>query len=116
MTEKRATYNVKSKSTGITPGALLDFTHEDYTPPTPADVRALKAMSEKTGRELCELIGIEDQRSWRRWSQEPEEPSARQIPYSAWRLLLLELGFVKPGRTKTVAKSRQSGKQQAESV
>lgn len=61
-------------------GAELKVSHDDA-------VRA--------GRELCILVGIEDQRTWRRWSQDSDAPGSRQIPYSAWRLLLLELGLTK---------------------
>jgi hypothetical protein len=92
MTDKRGTYNADGG--GITPAALLPYTDDRYQAPTPADVRALKSLSGLTGRELCLLAGVEDPRTWRRWSQESSEAGARQIPYSAWRLLLLEMNLV----------------------
>ncbi len=78
----------------LPPGTLLHFTDPEYTAPTAEDVRALKEISGLTGRELCALVGLEDTRTWRRWSQEARAPAGKQIPYSAWRLLLFELGLV----------------------
>lgn len=95
MSEDHAIYKVDGTPPEIRPAALLKFDDPGYQPPTPADVRALKAASGLTGRELCILVGIEDQRTWRRWSQDSDAPGSRQIPYSAWRLLLLELGLTK---------------------
>lgn len=93
MSEEHPKYQAGDAG-GITPGALLPFTDPEYSPPTPADVRALKARSGKTGRELCAIVGMEDHRTWRRWSQDADAAGHRKIPYSAWRLLLLELDLV----------------------
>ena len=76
---------------------LLRFADPDYEAPTAMDVRALKEVSGKTAQELCDLVGVEDKRSWRRWQQRPGEPGARQIPYAVWRLLLIELGSLDLG-------------------
>ena len=92
MSEEHAVYKVGGAQT-LPPGTLLRFSDPGYTQPAAADVRALKEISGLTGRELCALAGVEDHRTWRRWSQEPGQAGARQIPYSAWRLLLLELGL-----------------------
>jgi hypothetical protein len=94
MTEKRAEYK-SGASPGTLPSAtLLRFSHPEYEHPTPADVRTLKDISGLTGKELCEMAGVLDARTWRRWSQESDKAGARPIPYSTWRLLLLELGIV----------------------
>ena len=39
------------------------------------------------------VLSGEDSRTWRRWSQGEGEQGDRKIPYSAWRLLLIELGL-----------------------
>ncbi len=93
MSEQHSDYNLDNAIERITESALLAFTDDCYTHPTAADVRALKALSGLTGRELCLLAGVEDSRTWRRWSQGEGEQGARKIPYSAWRLLLIELGL-----------------------
>ncbi|GAB5451845.1 MAG: hypothetical protein Hals2KO_21730 [Halioglobus sp.] len=92
MSEERARYDTGGST--LPPGTLLRCTDPNYTTPTPEDVRTLKAISGLTGRELCALVGLEDARTWRRWSQDAGAAQARQIPYSAWRLLLFELGIV----------------------
>ena len=99
MTEEHAEYKVGGQPK-VSPGALKKFTDPGYRPPTAEDVRALKAISGLTGKELCALAGVEDHRTWRRWSQDPEQAGARQIPYSTWRLLLLELGLISGKKEK----------------
>lgn len=94
MSEERAKYEVTGSQGGLPPNTLLRYSHPDYQPPTYKEVRKLKDISGLTGKELCEIAGVADQRSWRRWSQDPDEPGARSISYSVWRLLLLELGIV----------------------
>lgn len=94
MTETRARYEVDRRPGVLPRGTLKRYTDPEYTPPTPADVRTLKAISGLTGRELSELAGMDDHRTWRRWSQDEDQAGHRRIPYSAWRLLVLELGLV----------------------
>lgn len=103
MSEQHADYNVENATERITEAALLPFTDDRYEHPTAADVRALKALSRLTGRQLCLLAGVEDLRTWRRWSQEEGEKGARKIPYSAWRLLLIELNLVDNARGSLAA-------------
>lgn len=95
MSETRGKYTVKRKAGTLPPGTLLRYTDPGYEPPSAEDVRLLKEISGYTGRELCELVGVDDHRTWRRWSQDADQPGARKIPYSAWHLLLRELGLVK---------------------
>lgn len=94
MSEERGKYDVAGTASELPAGTLVRFTDPAYQAPTPADIRTLKEISGMTGRELCALVGVEDQRTWRRWSQEASAPGARQMPYSAWRLLLIELGLI----------------------
>jgi len=94
MSEERATYRT-SKSPGKLPGGtLLKYTDPGYQEPTFEDVRTLKEISGKTGRELSELVGLKDNRTFRKWTAPPGASQKAQIPYSAWRLLLIELGIV----------------------
>lgn len=95
MSEQHPKYATKNEAK-LRESTLKRFDEDGYEHPTGDDVRALKAVSGLTGRELCTIAGVADQRSWRRWSQDAADAGARQIPYSAWRLLLLELGIVKP--------------------
>ena len=73
---------------------LLKFTDPEYQAPTHEDVKALKKQSGKTGKQLCTLAGIQDQRTFRRWMSPPDQPGAKQIPYANWRLMLIELELV----------------------
>ena len=92
MSEEHAKYDAGGGS--LPPGTLLKFTDDNYQEPTAEDVRTLRALSGLTGRELAELAGIADQRTFRRWTTPPGASGARQIPYAAWRLLLIETGMV----------------------
>tara|TARA_B100001540_G_scaffold145197_1_gene128741 strand:+ start:1418 stop:1741 length:324 start_codon:yes stop_codon:yes gene_type:complete len=94
VSEERGKHEV-DRPGGLPPGTLLRYADPEYQAPTPQDVRTLKTISGMTGRELCALVGMEDHRTWRRWSQEPDQAGHRQIPYAAWRLLVLELGLVR---------------------
>ncbi|MEM9151634.1 MAG: hypothetical protein AAGB19_14430 [Cyanobacteria bacterium P01_F01_bin.3] len=98
MTEKTATYDSGGPPRKLPLGTLLPRTDPSFQKPTPSDIRTLKAISGLTGRELSELVGLEDPRGWRRWSQDSDAPGARQIPYTAWRMLVLELGLAPAGQ------------------
>jgi hypothetical protein len=93
MTEKTAVYNVPGRAK-LRPGTLLRFTDPAYEAPTHEDLRALKEISGKTGGELAALVGLQDARTFRKWTAPPEANQRAQIPYAAWRLMLIELGMV----------------------
>lgn len=61
---------------------------KDWTPPTPAEVRELISLTELTGSQVAELVGVASARTVRRWvgGQSP-------IPYSAWALLCWAAGY-----------------------
>tara|TARA_R110000772_G_scaffold155953_1_gene267037 strand:+ start:2103 stop:2459 length:357 start_codon:yes stop_codon:yes gene_type:complete len=110
MSEDHAKYTVSTAPPALRPGTLLRFTDAGYQAPGAQDVRTLKAISGKTGRELTELVGIADQRTFRKWTA-PEGASQRsQIPYAAWRLLLIELGLVPETNTPTKDKGANLAK------
>ena len=93
MTETRAGYNVPGRPK-LRPGTLLRFTDPAYEAPTHEDLRALKELSGKTGGELSAIAGLQDSRTFRKWTAPPEANQRSQIPYAAWRLILIELGMV----------------------
>ena len=68
--------------------ALLLYTDPEYTPPTPAEVRMLLKDMELTGKRAAEIVGVSSGRTIRKWTG-----GTTVIPYSAWRLLLLEKWF-----------------------
>lgn len=93
MTETRGVYNVPGRQE-LRPGTLLRFTDPGYEPPTHEDLRTLKTLSGKTGGELAALVGLQDARTFRKWTAPPDANQRAQIPYAAWRLMLIELGML----------------------
>ena len=86
------------KEATLRPATLLRFSDEGYLPPDFKDVRILKAISGKTGSELGKLAGV-DGRVVRRWTAELDKQSSN-IPYSAWRVLLIECGYIENDEVK----------------
>src|SRR5690625_1310334 len=93
MSEEYPTYRTANSDTEVNPRTLLRSTDPGYERPTYADLRALKDRSGETGGRLAQRVGV-DPRTWRKWTAPPEAKNAQQIPYAAWRLLLVELGVV----------------------
>ncbi len=83
------------------PAIFKRFNETGYRPPSVDELRSLKEFSGLTGGELAKLAGV-DARTWRKWTAPPdnEKGSFRQIPYAAWRLLLIELGLLRENRDK----------------
>lgn len=73
---------------GIRATTMLLYTHPDYTPPTPMEVRALLKDMKLTGKEAAKILGVSSDRTIRKWTG-----GTTTMPYSAWRLLLLEKWF-----------------------
>jgi len=92
MTEQRATYHTGAPT--LRPETCFKFDHPEYDPPNDSDVRALKELTGMTGGELARMVGV-DARTWRAWSAPQSAERRQRIPYAAWRLLLIECGFVK---------------------
>ncbi len=83
---------------GLPDVVLLEFTEKDFRPPTPDEIRlafglCLKKNGDKyTGKDIADLLGV-NPRTTRRWlSVDPVE--RRDIPYAAWRLVLVAIGLV----------------------
>lgn len=92
MTEDRATYEVPGEE--VRREARLPYSDPDYSPPTPNEVRALLRKAGWTGSQAARRAGV-DGRTIRKWTG-----GERDIPYSAWRLLLIEAGFELEGRPR----------------
>lgn len=85
MTEERETYSVPGRLQ-IREACRLPFTDPHFCEPGPDDFRALLQQTGLTGARAGELVGV-DGRTIRRYVG-----GERKIPYSVWRLLLVETG------------------------
>ena len=84
MTEERGVYNVKG---GVRRETRLPFSDDRYQAPTPEEIRAAIAHGNYTGSQAGEILGVTG-RTVRKWTG-----GEREMPYSAWRLLLLDVGL-----------------------
>lgn len=89
MTEERAHYG-DFPPAQIRSTALLPYEDENYTPPTCDEFRAAMKLARLTGAAAGTLLGVQG-RGIRRWIG-----GEREIPYAAWRLLLIETRLVLP--------------------
>lgn len=95
-----AQYKVARKDLArIRSATLLPF-GQGYEPPTPDEVRALLVIAghvagkdKLTGSEAAQLVGV-NPRNVRKWTAPCDSSNHVQIPYAAWRLLLLHAGIV----------------------
>lgn len=105
MSEQRAMYNT---GTTISPQDLatrpccLPYADPGYRPPTPEEVSALiKGMgwSQNDAAKICGANYNPDKGSTtvRRWQTPASAADSREIPYAAWRLLLINAGLVREG-------------------
>ncbi len=95
MSETQSTYWVSGLSIGPRKELLLQFSNPNYEFPTSEDVKALVKQFNLTGGSVATLTGVEP-RTVRKWMAPDSAANHSKIPYAAWRLLLLELGLVKP--------------------
>ena len=76
------------------------FSDPGYIPPTWSDLRDLMALMGWQGADVAAITGAAStakagSRTVRRWTADPDKTQeARNIPYAAWRLLLIESGIV----------------------
>lgn len=78
----------------------LNKPNNGWVRPTPLEVRALivylgaqQGKEKLTGSEIANIVGA-DPRSIRRWTAPVDSSNSKNIPYAAWRLLLLSAGLV----------------------
>ncbi len=69
----------------------LPFSSELYRAPTKDEFRTVTQLLGLTGKQVADLVGAEDARTVRRWIG-----GERDIPYSVWRVLLIDAGLALP--------------------
>ena len=78
---------------------LVLHTDEQYKPPPPHILRAVREKYHLTQIDVAKMVGV----SWShkrgsstvaKWETDPSKKDHRQIPYSAWHLLLITLNVV----------------------
>ncbi len=91
--EDHASYTIDADTVAIRQSALEPFNSPTYTPPTWQEIRALLHKHHLTGSQVGALTGV-NPRAVRKWQAPPEASSHTEMPYSAWRLLLILTGEV----------------------
>lgn len=103
MTEERAEYRVPNQA-GIASLAefknrpcALPFSDPSYRPPTPEEVDALIRLSGWSQNQTAKITGAaynpkKGSTTVRKWRTAVDSPEHRDIPYAAWRLLLINAG------------------------
>ncbi len=76
------------------------YHHPDYRPPTPVEVDALIRLSGWSQSDTTKLVGVhynpkKGSSTIRKWRARADSGDYREIPYSAWRLLLLYADVVR---------------------
>jgi len=77
----------------------LPASHPDYCPPTPAELDALIKIMGWSQNDVARITGVnydpkKGSPTVRRWKAPVDKKDHRDIPYAAWRLLLLHSGAV----------------------
>lgn len=86
MSEKSPEYRASAQKE-LRRETRLPYTHPDYDPPGPDDFRLAMQLGSLTGAKAGDLVGVTG-RAIRRYVG-----GDRDIPYSVWRLLLVEIGL-----------------------
>jgi len=103
MSESKASYN-----TGTLPKTLNAFknrncsrlyTDDLYQAPTPEEVNQLIVLSGWSQNDVAKLVGVrwdtkKGSSTIRKWKSDKAKKDYREIPYSAWRLMLIYAGVV----------------------
>lgn len=80
-------------------GCAKLYTDEDYEPPTPDEVAQLIKLAGWSQNDAAKKVGVKwdtkkGSSTIRKWKSDKSLKDHREIPYSAWRLMLLEAGVV----------------------
>ena len=78
----------------------LPFDDPGYQPPSPEEITQLIKLAGWSQAKTAKLVGVnynpkKGSTTIRKWRTKVDSPEHRNIPYSAWRLLLLYAGVVK---------------------
>lgn len=84
MSEQHPEYQIAGQAE-IRHGCRLPFADSGYVAPTPDEIREALRRGNFTGAAAGKLLGVTG-RTIRKWVG-----GEREIPYSAWRLLLIEI-------------------------
>lgn len=95
MSETSVPYLVSGLAKGPNPDALRIFTDPEYVAPTWSDVRSVIQQTGLTGSQIADLLGV-GSRTVRKWTSPPGTANHTEIPYAAWRLLLVAAKLVEP--------------------
>lgn len=107
MSEERAPYTVTGRAPMITAEdlqaqpSILEYSNPAYRAPTPGEVDALIKLAGWSQNDVAKLVGVnynpmKGSTTVRKWRAPLESPEHREIPYSAWRLMLIAAGLVEP--------------------
>jgi hypothetical protein len=101
--EKSGTYSAvaipRTKEAFRNRACSLPYNHPDYVAPGPEEVAALIELAGFSQNQTAKLAGVKydplkGSSTVRKWKAKRDRKEYRQIPYSAWRLLLLYAGVV----------------------
>ena len=72
----------------------LPYSHENYRPPEPSEVKALVKLMGWSQSNVAKLVGVtynpkKGSTTVRKWQTDKGSAEYREIPYSAWRHLLV---------------------------
>jgi DNA-binding transcriptional regulator YiaG len=104
MSENNPIYNVTSEPNTIEGFAnrpcANSFASGKYQPPSLIELRALRKFMGWSQNDVARICGVsfnpdKGSTTVRRWETASDKKDSREIPYSAWRLLLLHAGVVK---------------------
>ena len=116
MSEPKKNYGPTGTATTVQAfrnrNCCLPFDAPGYTPPHPEEVDALIKLAGWSQTEVARLAGVKYDRkkgspTVRRWKAKKEDSQHREIPYSAWRLLLILAGITDPAEDKRQIVTRE---------
>lgn len=95
MSEERAEYRT-ANSVEIRQASRVPFADPNYATPAPEEIRTAISSLAMTGSEVGRLLGVTG-RTIRKWTG-----GEREIPYAAWRLLLIEAELAEAGMAENL--------------
>lgn len=99
MSETKEPYFVSGQQVDPNENTLLLYTDICYEPPSVTDLRSVIRKLGLSGSEVASRVGVSPD-NVRKWQATRDSPNHKQIPYAAWRLLLIEAGLVAPPCSK----------------
>jgi DNA-binding transcriptional regulator YiaG len=103
MSENKPVYNVTSDPAAIegfyNRACINTFASGEYIPPTQGEIKALRKIKGWSQNDVAKITGVsfnpdKGSTTVRRWETSKDKKDSRDIPYAAWRLLLIHAGIV----------------------